>query len=274
MVDRFRRRCRFQWCYSERISNINLDPTSTPDPLGHQTVRNTPTGVTNTAVCVRKKARYITVRFDPRAHASRRLNAVCELKYRVTSVAVEYTGNVATTSTKSVGVPDNQWSTEVYASLTIADMMAFAQGMEGNAIGDVWNNITTDCSANETATLGLIAFRECVSMIGPGSTAFLDGVPLNVTVATSGMFRTETMGWTYIAGTSDWDLIPEALMAFVTIVIVLVALFKHAGPLPSHPFNPTGGCGCGWLVDTFSGIGKKCMRAAEVVNIVLGWAPD
>ncbi|KAJ7495215.1 hypothetical protein FB451DRAFT_1477792 [Mycena latifolia] len=219
--------------------------------------------------------------------------SVCTLKHRVTVVDVDYAGGSVNATARASGVPANQGPAASYAALTIANMLYSAQGLANNAVGDVWKTMTTDAGANETETLRLIeeylrgvleysasVLRECASLVGPAASAFPDGVPLNMTVATSGTYRTETLGWTYVARTTGWVLIPGTLLALATISVMVVALYQHVGHLPSHAFDPTdplhmmAAASGGGLANTFSGIGKKAMRVGEGANVVLGWIPD
>ncbi|KAJ7906893.1 hypothetical protein B0H13DRAFT_2333038 [Mycena leptocephala] len=61
------------------------------------------------------------------------------------------------------------------------------------------------------------------------NSTFTEGVPVNISIPTQGVLHTETFGWAYGSQSTRWVLVPGTLIALATILIVALALYRHAG---------------------------------------------
>ncbi|KAF7362694.1 Protein arginine N-methyltransferase [Mycena venus] len=99
-----------------------------------------------------------------------------------------------------------------------------------------------------------------------------------IAVPTNGTFRTETLGYTYNSGTTRWVLVPGTLVALATILIVVVAVYRHVGDIPreSNQFDPSdplqlmAAAAAGGLNNAFKGISGKEIKEGEKLDVVLG----
>ncbi|KAJ7495019.1 hypothetical protein FB451DRAFT_1360023 [Mycena latifolia] len=222
---------------------------------------------------------------------------VCTLSPKITKVVVDYSdpfsfsGTIGTTTAVEGAVPDPDGPAGFYAVSTISNMLFFAQAIASNIMGDQINSVLTDVSDDDFDTFKLAlteeyirgvaeysgsVFRACLSA---KNQTFPDGVPANMTIATSGIIFSQTVGWNHLAASSVWVLIPGSLVAIVTIVFVLVAVAQHAGDPPRDVFDPSNAmhlvaaAAAGGLNDAFTGTGEEDIQAAERVNVVLGSIP-
>ncbi|KAJ7263461.1 hypothetical protein C8J57DRAFT_1512959 [Mycena rebaudengoi] len=103
----------------------------------------------------------------------------------------------------------------------IKQMLEFSQTITGNSIADQWRLIKSAPNWTDENTLMMmeeffrgvteysaLVFRACISAVGGGSAIFNDGVPLNMTIPTSGTYHTQTIGWSHISGATFWAFIP------------------------------------------------------------------
>jgi hypothetical protein len=115
-----------------------------------------------------------------------------------------------------------------------------------------------------------------VSATGVGSVFGSAGVPANMTVAISGTHNTETMGWRYGSAATRWVLVPGTLLALATIIISLVAVIRHKGPMPNNSFDPSepldlmAAAAAG---DLNTALQSMRLKGAEL-DVVLEWTPD
>jgi hypothetical protein len=95
----------------------------------------------------------------------------------------------------------------------------------------------------------------------------------------AGMHATESRGWAAITGSTVWVLLPGTFVALATICVVLTAVIRHDGALPSHPFDPSNPlhliavAAAGGLGNAFRGIEEKELSEAQRTKVVLGWVP-
>jgi hypothetical protein len=87
------------------------------------------------------------------------------------------------------------------------------------------------------------------------------------------------MGWKRWSETESWILLPGTFVALTTIVIVLVAVGKHAGGVPQAPFDPSNvehliaHSVAGDLGNIYKGTKEEDIRRAERTQVVLGNIP-
>jgi hypothetical protein len=91
----------------------------------------------------------------------------------------------------------------------------------------------------------------------------------------NGTIFTDTLGWMRHGPTSVWVLVPGALIALATVVIVIRTVAHHAREPIREPFDPAApmhlmaAVAAGELGDVFTGTRRKDLRAAENTNILL-----
>ncbi|KAJ7249837.1 hypothetical protein C8J57DRAFT_1239405 [Mycena rebaudengoi] len=171
---------------------------------------------------------------------------------------------------------------------TLSEVVFGSQGLDWNIVGDHFlslllftNKTDKDRSLRmmEKYYQGVTEYsgtllRTCVSSYIEG------GVPSNMTIPTNGTYYTEAMGWTYTSGSMRWILVPSTVIAFSTIAIVLVALYRHGGEIGIRPFHPSSpmhlmaAAATGGLTDVFRGIEDRDIKEGEKLNVVLGSIPD
>ncbi|KAJ7440376.1 hypothetical protein FB451DRAFT_1191664 [Mycena latifolia] len=187
--------------------------------------------------------------------------------------------------------PDPDGITASAAMWSLGYSLDTTQGTKGNGVGDEWLTMTANPHWTDEKTLVLVEnyvrglveysaslFRgSCTSSL---NASYAAGLPLNMSIATSGTVHTASLGWTHGAGTADWVLVPGTLIAVATTLVVGVAVYRHVGALPSHPFDPANplhlaaAAANGGVANVFRGIDGKKMRAGEGTSVVLGWVPD
>ncbi|KAJ7701937.1 hypothetical protein B0H17DRAFT_1128147 [Mycena rosella] len=229
---------------------------------------------------------------------------VCNLSPKITRVNVNYSdpqsdsGMISTSTTVGNTVLDLDGPAGLSAVTTIADMLSLSQGLLSNImVDDIISAytlappgfLTEDPSEavlqlmeeyiRGVAEYGSSVFRVCLS--GKNGT-FINGVPANMTIPTTGTIYTQTIGWMHLTGTSAWVLlscsvsfnvtrewlIPGTLVALITIVVVIVAVAQHqsAGAPPSHPFDPGDtmqlmvAAAAGGLDNLFTGVRKMSRK--------------
>ncbi|KAJ6607597.1 hypothetical protein B0H10DRAFT_2227708 [Mycena sp. CBHHK59/15] len=168
-------------------------------------------------------------------------STICTMVPKISTVNVDYVATVKAERDPD-GIAGSERSRRHVCIYTIYDMVNIAQAIASNPVGIQWMSLNSQPNWNDEKTLRMIeqyfkgvteysasVLRACLS--GKNAT-FLDGVPSNMSIATSGILRTETLGWAYVSGTTQWVLLPGTFIAFATVVLVLVVLHRHAGDIP------------------------------------------
>ncbi|KAF7356012.1 hypothetical protein MVEN_00930600 [Mycena venus] len=216
---------------------------------------------------------------------------VCSVVPKITTVHVDYTAVVNTTLDPHAAVQmDPTGPAGLSAVNAVKWMVSFSQGIAGNVMGDHLTTIRTESQWESVDALkpimenyirGVVeytgsAFRACLT----ANTTFTDGLPQDMTISTTGFMHTETLGYTSISGTTRWILVPGTLIAFFTILVVGVALYRHAGDIvkdhqfdPSDPLQLMAAAAAGGLSNAFKGLGLGDLKEGEKLNVVLGSIP-
>ncbi|KAJ7610002.1 hypothetical protein DFH06DRAFT_1374813 [Mycena polygramma] len=228
---------------------------------------------------------------------------------RITRVNVDYTPVInAKVDLNGEVILDPDGPTAFVAMSNLLLGIYWGQGVVNNALGDRLMAMQTDswtpedvlkpltrCEPQEAYIQGAMEytgscshwtdsavkqlFRGC--LMANSALGGHGGVPLNMSIATSGVFYTDTLGWTYASGTTRWILIPGTVIALATIAIVVVAIYRHAGNLPrdadrfdpSNPLHLIAAAAAGGLNNSFRGFSGKDMKEGEKLNVVLGSIP-
>ncbi|KAJ6541320.1 hypothetical protein B0H19DRAFT_1311366 [Mycena capillaripes] len=213
----------------------------------------------------------------------------CTFTPRITTVKVDYPSiNISSaailTKTNDTGaILDGDGPASLSALYTLRRTFYYGQGSESNRIHEQFVNLIGQNPTPETeeyirgvAEYSGTVLRACLS--GKNGT-FPDGAPANMTTRTTGMLYTQTIGWNRWSAREYWILLPGTLVALSTIIIVLVAIGKHAGETPRAPFNPSNIVHlialsvAGDLRDRFTGTEEEDLRRAESLEVVLGHIP-
>ncbi|KAF7368602.1 hypothetical protein MVEN_00184100 [Mycena venus] len=218
----------------------------------------------------------------------------CTFTPRITTVKVDYPSmNISSkailTKTNDAGaILDVDGPAGLSALQTLYRAFYYGQGSESNRIHEQFVDLIGTNPTPETVLRsmeeyirGVVEYsgtllRACLS--GRNGT-FPDGVPANMTIRTTGMLYTQTLGWNRWSAREYWILFPGTLVALSTITIVLVAVGKHAGKTPRVPFNPSNGVHLialsvvGDLRDRFTGTEEEDLERAESFQVVLGHIP-
>ncbi|KAJ7121909.1 hypothetical protein C8R46DRAFT_105236 [Mycena filopes] len=224
---------------------------------------------------------------------------VCNVKPIITTVSVDYdddlieTTTLPTQGTSALGDPAG-----VSAVIALYNLLSFAQAPETSVVGDQLKALVLDNDAlpegqvileslenyvrGVTEYTGTV-FKACVS--SKNGFVFADGLPSNMTVTSSGKLDSQYMGWT-ITLSSSWVLIPQVVIAFATIWVILGAVAVEGGNVKDDPFDPSNtmhlisASAAGGLRDVVAGTTDEAIKDAESIGVVLqkhegkGWALD
>ncbi|KAJ7121391.1 hypothetical protein C8R44DRAFT_876797 [Mycena epipterygia] len=196
---------------------------------------------------------------------------------KVTTTNVDY-GTTINVADDPNGVPQDLYGPgDVSAIYTITQMVCVAQAISTNAVGSngrrcIPNPTGMSKDAQNDRTILQRSVR--IQRISKNAT-FLDSVPANMTIPTTGVLRTETLGWTYVSKTAQWFLLPRKFIALATVVLVVLALHRHGGDIPreSEPFDPSNplhlvaAAAAGGLTSTFQGLDPKAMKDRENLSV-------
>ncbi|KAJ7866159.1 hypothetical protein B0H13DRAFT_2670784 [Mycena leptocephala] len=212
---------------------------------------------------------------------------VCQIAPKITTVQVDYSSGINITVDSSSGwIKDPDGLTGLSAIQNLVSMVYQAQGILNNVVGDHLTTIKAESKWNNDNILkpleaylqGVVEYTGSVFRGCLAANASLHRTLEDISIPTKGTFRTETMGWTYVSGTTHWVLIPGTLIALSTIVIVGVALYRHVGDIPqeSNQFDPSdplhlmAAAAAGGLNNTFNGLSQKDMKEGEKLEVLLG----
>ncbi|KAJ6553320.1 hypothetical protein B0H19DRAFT_1263713 [Mycena capillaripes] len=217
---------------------------------------------------------------------------MCTVVPRIVPVQVDYSDiiNVEIVNDPATSVPDPDGPTANAAIWALGLTLANSQGVVVNSVGEEWLALASAPDWTNQQTLILVenyvrGFIEYSASIFRGCSSgfnmtFENGIPPNMTRETTGKFHSESLGWTYVSGTVCWVLVPGSVIALATILVVCVAVFRHVGTMPDHPFDPANplhlvaAAAGGGLNNVFRGLESKAMREGERTSVVLGWIPD
>ncbi|KAJ6553262.1 hypothetical protein B0H19DRAFT_1236293 [Mycena capillaripes] len=221
---------------------------------------------------------------------------VCSFTPKITNVRADYSyefsngtifSNNVNTTTLPGGIPDMKGPAGISAVTTMYNMIAFSQGLDSNIVGDQLTSVLNDLDGNDVPFDDILAataeyirgvseysgtvLRACLSA---RSGIFVDGLPKNMSISSTGKLHTEFFGWEF-TGSTSWVLIPGALIAFATIYVVLATEIHHAGDRKDQSFDPAdpldlvSASAAGGLYGVFTGTKKDHIQEAEGVHVVL-----
>ncbi|KAJ6451242.1 hypothetical protein C8R47DRAFT_1170355 [Mycena vitilis] len=214
---------------------------------------------------------------------------VCSVLPKITRLHANYASLIDTqVDSGSTVIQDPDGPTAYVAMSNIFNAVGWGQSLASNVLGDRLNAMVQSQSPPDalkpleafiqgsteyTASI----FRACLM----ANTTFSGGVPSNMTVPIHGTLRTETMGWTYISGTTRWVLIPGTIIALATVCVVAAALYRHVGEILeesdqfdlSDPMHLMAAASAGGLNNAFKGFSRKDMKEGEKLDVVLGSIP-
>ncbi|KAJ7840630.1 hypothetical protein B0H13DRAFT_1910645 [Mycena leptocephala] len=218
----------------------------------------------------------------------------CTFTPRITTVKVDYPSiNISSkailTKTNDTGaILNGDGPASLSALYTLQNTFYYGQGSESNRIHEQFVNLIGRNPSPETVLRSMEEYirgvaeysgtvlRACLS--GRNGT-FPDGAPTNMTIRTTGMLYSQTIGWNSWSAREYWILLPGTFVALSTIAIVLVAVRKHASETPRATFNPSNIVHlialsvAGDLRDRFTGTEEEDLRRAESMEVVLGHIP-
>ncbi|KAK7043428.1 hypothetical protein R3P38DRAFT_3308996 [Favolaschia claudopus] len=183
---------------------------------------------------------------------------ICTVTPKINHVDVSYKGafiNITGASKNSNSVLADIHAPPVVAAMnTLSQMTAFTQAIDTNGVGDKLKSLvsaadtsygdstvlrTTEEYIRGTVEYSATVFKACLA----SSQTFLAALPTDdkMTIYTSGTHQTETMGWTHSSSyVTAIELLPGAIIALITIVVVFAAVAKHAAdPKYDEYFDPS-----------------------------------
>lgn len=217
----------------------------------------------------------------------------CTVAPKITSVSADYTSanGIDTTLLGTTDSANRGGPAGMFAFSTIMDMFFVTQGLSADTIGSHISSVLhalpssqwTDTNLLEQILAayfrGVVEFsgsllRTCISeTIRP----FADGAPANMTRATAGVYRTETLGWSFVAKPTRIILLPTTLIALASIAVILVAWSRNPGQMgrrmdfdATNPLHLMAASAAGGLNDTFRGLGSRDIREGEKMAVILG----
>ncbi|KAF8185303.1 hypothetical protein K438DRAFT_1974013 [Mycena galopus ATCC 62051] len=213
---------------------------------------------------------------------------ICTMAPKITTLSVDYSGVINVDKVADSTLVPSKLAGK-FAVYTLQDMLYNSQGIISSVMGDQFTSVASlphwgnDNSSKmiEEYVRGVVEysgsiFRACLSA---EDFVFPDGAPLNMSIPMAGMYVTESRGWTAITGLTVLVLLPGTFVALATICVVLTAVVRHDGALPSHSFDPSNPlhliavAAAGGLGNVFQGIEEKELSEAQRTKVVLSWVP-
>ncbi|KAJ7501110.1 hypothetical protein B0H11DRAFT_1908413 [Mycena galericulata] len=194
----------------------------------------------------------------------------CTVTPQITTVHADYTsaGNINTTILEATNSTDRAGPAGMFAFSTIMDMFFVSQGISADTIG------------NHLAYFrGVVEFSDSLvrTCISETITPFADGAPANMTHATAGVYRTETLGWSFTSTPTRVILLPTTLIALASIAVIAFAWIQNPGQMgrrtdfdATNPLHLMAAAAAGGMGDTFKGLGSREIRDGEKTAVVLG----
>ncbi|KAJ7343062.1 hypothetical protein DFH08DRAFT_963071 [Mycena albidolilacea] len=168
---------------------------------------------------------------------------VCSLSPKITNVSVTYS-DVIDTATNGVAAD-------------ISGPRDFFRKVDGSTFTHNITLRTTEKYIRGVTEYSGSVFRACLST----NTDFLDALPSNKNVSTSGMFRSETVGWVTVAAVT----ILELLLGTIGNRTAEGEYFD-----PADVMHLVAAAAAGGLNSVFVGTEEEHIRAAEDVHVSLG----
>ncbi|KAF7349080.1 hypothetical protein MVEN_01430000 [Mycena venus] len=177
-------------------------------------------------------------------------SAVCTLSPKITTVQVDYTNASINITQLENGVTDVGGLAGLAAVTTISNMQLFAQAIFKNIVGYELQQAILDVDSGfhnerilfmmEQYLRGVTEYsgsvlRACFSL---KNGTFIDGVPLSMTIPSKGYLYIEIVGWLDGYCGTFWGLVPGTIVAIITILVVLMAVARHAGDAVGELFEP------------------------------------
>ncbi|KAF7354356.1 hypothetical protein MVEN_01124200 [Mycena venus] len=216
---------------------------------------------------------------------------VCTVSPKITNVDVRYSDAINTWTRPNAKAADVLAAPTLSALATLYEMVYFSQAIVSNSMGDKLSSLIAEVDGNtftEDTTLrtteeyirgvtqfSASVFRACLS----SNKDFLDALPSSMTVPTSGMYYSDTIGWLRASHVTFLELLPGTIVAFLTIYAVVVAVARHARDPkgdyfdPSDPMHLVAASAAGDLNNVFMGTKEKDIIAVEDVNVSLNTIP-
>ncbi|KAK7058133.1 hypothetical protein R3P38DRAFT_3547581 [Favolaschia claudopus] len=183
---------------------------------------------------------------------------ICTVTPKINHVDVSYKAafiNITGATENSNSVLADIHAPPVVAAMnTLSQMTSFTQAIDTNGVGDKLKSLVSaaDTSYGDSTVLrtteeyirgsveySATVFKACLA----SSQTFLAALPKDnkMTIYTSGTHQTETMGWTHSASyVTAIELLPGAIIALITIIVVFAAVAKHAAdPKYDEYFDPS-----------------------------------
>ncbi|KAJ7080258.1 hypothetical protein C8R44DRAFT_992515 [Mycena epipterygia] len=214
----------------------------------------------------------------------------CTVSPKITAVHVDYasSGNIDTTLLSATNSSDLGGPAGMFAFSTIMDMFVVSQGISADTIGNhissvmrtLPNSQWTDTDLLEEILAayfrGVVEFsgsllRTCISET---VTPFADGIPANMTRSTEGIYRTETLGWSFTSTPTRVILLPTTLIALSSIAVILFAWIQNPGQMgrrmdfdATNPLHLMAAAAAGGMNDAFKGLGSREIRDGEKMAV-------
>ncbi|KAJ7869433.1 hypothetical protein B0H14DRAFT_2727196 [Mycena olivaceomarginata] len=184
----------------------------------------------------------------------------CQIAPKTTLEQVDYGATINATVESDVSPAlEAAGAAGIFAMHTIYDLIWNSQALDENVVGNQLTVMAVNAGAGNIAPFGddpdsdskvlrlieqylqgVVEFSGSILRTCLSACLFPTGVPLNMTRPTHGTYYTQTIGWTYTSATG-WVLVPGTFIALSTIILVMVALYRHGGEIPkdTHSFDPS-----------------------------------
>ncbi|KAK7036156.1 hypothetical protein R3P38DRAFT_617022 [Favolaschia claudopus] len=219
-------------------------------------------------------------------------DTVCTVTPKIISADVSYQStfvNVTIRSSETAAPVNVHAPPTIAVAETISNMLFWSQAIDANGVGDKIRSLvaavdpdlgghsvlnTTEQYLRGVVEYSATVFRACLAS-NPQFTAALPSSD-SMNFPTSGIFQTETVGWEQFPNVTVLQLVPGAIVAVLTTVIVIGAVAHHAADPKGEHFNPSdamhlmAASSAGGLKQVFDSGVHKDIQAAERVVISLG----
>ncbi|KAJ7634408.1 hypothetical protein FB45DRAFT_908828 [Roridomyces roridus] len=223
---------------------------------------------------------------------------VCDVAPRMTVVQADYIGEsispIVDVSKNSSTAVTAGGAAGVFAMYILTDLVWHQQGITVNGVADQLLELSDTMQGGDEQRFkiteqylqGVVEYSGSVlrACLSAKDLAFAGGVPLNMTVPTTGTWNTETMGWKgFSSGTTVWILLPGLFMAFATLALVIIAVYRHWDALhtdshgdtfdPSNPLHLIAVASAGGLQHVFKGFRDDDIDEGAKLDVLLGSVP-
>ncbi|KAJ7071656.1 hypothetical protein C8F01DRAFT_1363323 [Mycena amicta] len=216
---------------------------------------------------------------------------ICTMSADVVDMVANYSSSTALTAQLQQGTSFVNVGPMGYAAFNATkNTFGYAQGSNGNIVGDTLLSVTTDQGSKSGSSVDVFArtleayMKGITELTGTivknrlaGYLASQNTLTADKTRPMTGFVTVQTLGWQYKTTTSSIVLIPIFFFALTTIAIALVAqYYNHGVPLNHADFDPNdpwllmAAASAGGMTEVFHGVEDEDVEMGLQRRVMLG----